>query len=171
GRQLKDALAAVPQDYPSFEKLFKMGRACVRPDGKKEIFIVEEAQTRPVEGATPAKSTAADKLMPRAVITGCNTGDSSDAKTLRNSYSLMTALISDEGEPNAAQGDTMSMTPLEVMALDDKTGLYNFYVFEPVGAGKPGSVTRFWRNKEGKVFRRKLIGGDKAPSAPEPHQH
>src|SRR5262245_33971811 len=60
GKQLKDNLGSVPQDYPAFEKLFKMGRACARPDGKKEIFIVEEAQTRPVEGATPAKSTAAD---------------------------------------------------------------------------------------------------------------
>jgi hypothetical protein len=170
GRALKDSLANVPQDYPSFEKLFKMGRACARPDGKKEIFIVEEAQSRPVEGGVQSK-TKSSKLMPRAVITGCNTGDTSQSATVKSSYSLMTALISDEGEPNAASGDTMSMTPLEVMAFDDKTGLYNFYVFEPTAAGKPGTVTRFWRNKDGKVFRRKLVGGTVAPTDITPHEH
>jgi hypothetical protein len=168
GNALKANLAQVPQDYPAFEKLFKMGRACARSDGKKEIFIVEEAATRPVEGGSKDDGKT-DKLMPRAVITGCNTGNTSDPKTMKNSYSLMTALISDEEEPGAAQGDTMSMKPLEVMAFDEKTGLYNFYVFEPAGAGKPGTVSRFWRDKTGKVMTRQLVGGSTAPTDPKPH--
>jgi hypothetical protein len=65
----------------------------------------------------------------------------------------------------------MSMTPLEVMAYDDKTGLFNFYVFTPTAAGKPGSVTRFWRAKDGKVMKRSLVGGSTTPSEPAPHEH
>jgi hypothetical protein len=170
GRRLKDDLASVPGDYPSFEKLFGMGRACARPDGKKEIFIVEEAQTRPVEGGDTT-GAATGKLMPRAVITGCNTGDSSDPATLKNSFSLMTALVSDPGAPGAASGDTMSMTPLEVMAFDERTGLFNFYVFEPSGPGKPGTVTRFFRNKDGRVLQRRLAGGSTTPAEAAPHTH
>jgi hypothetical protein len=170
GRALKDALGNVPSDYTSYEKLFKVGRNCVRADGKKEIYIVEEAQTRPIEGEKQS-TTKVDRLLPRAVITGCNTGDTSKPETLKNSFSLMTALISTEDGPGASSGDTMSMSPLEVMAYDDKTGLFNFYVFTPTGAGKPGTVTRFWRTKEGKVMRRTLTGGTTTPSEPQPHQH
>jgi hypothetical protein len=61
------------------------------------------------------------------------------------------------------------MTPLEVMAFDNSTGLYNFYVFEPAGAGKPGTVSRFWRDKTGKVMTRQLVGGAAAPTEPKPH--
>jgi hypothetical protein len=166
GRQLKDNLANIPQDYPSFEKLFKIGRDCARADGKKEIFIVEEAQTRAVEGSTANVKTT--KLMPRAVITGCNTGDPSDINTVKGSFSLMAALVSSERAPGAATGDTMKMTPLEVMAFDDTTGLYNFYVFEPTGPGQPGTVTRFFQ-KDGTVFQRRLVGGSKTPNDAAPH--
>jgi hypothetical protein len=164
GRSLKDKLGDVPSDYPAFEKLFKVGRECKRADGKSEIFIVEEAQTRSVEGGS-TKGGKTSQLLPRAVITGCNTGDTSDPKTVKSSYSLMSALISDPGVPGARSGDTMSMTPLEVMAFDDTTGLFNFYVFEPADADKPGTVTRFFRNKDGKVMQRRLTGGSATPAA------
>jgi len=105
--------------------------------------------------------------MPRAVITGCNKGDTGDPASLKNSYSLMTALVSRED----ARGDTLSMTPLEVIAFDDKTGLFNFYVFEATATGKPGTVTRFWRNKDGKVMQRRLASGSKTPADAKPHTH
>ena len=57
--------------------------------------------------------------MPRAVITGCNTGNIADPATAKASYSLMAALISDEGMHDSAKGDTIRTWPLVVMALDD----------------------------------------------------
>src|SRR5262245_49001459 len=42
---LKDKLENIPKDYAAAEKLFGVGRACARKDSK-EIFVVEEAQTR-----------------------------------------------------------------------------------------------------------------------------
>lgn len=163
GRALKDNLGAVPADYPAFEQLFKVGRACARQNSK-EIFIVEEAQTRSVDGNT----TATAQLMPRAVITGCNTGDTANPASIKESYSLMAALISDPGNPGAEAGDTMSMGPLEVMAFDDSTGLYNFYVFDQTGPGKPGTVRRLWRGPDGVVNSRVLVGGETTASPTEP---
>jgi hypothetical protein len=156
GRQLKGDLAHVPSDYPGLENAFKMGRQCKRADGKKEIFIVEEK-----ERGAPADSPK----VPRGVISGCNTGDPSKPETARNSYSLMMAVISDSQSPGAASGDTIIPTPIETMALDDTTGLYNFYVFEPSAQGKSGTVSRFWRAKDGQVMTRRLEGGTAKPTA------
>jgi hypothetical protein len=184
GKALKGHPELIPATLLDFEKLFKVGRACERIDSK-EIFVVEESQTRlsmnvPEENMHDVTKT---KLMPRAVITGCNTGDLTDPNSVKNSYSLFAALISDPNMHDSDKGDTMRMWPLEVMALDDTTGLYNFYVFEPlnmpqdvwasVPLGTPGKVTRIFRAKEDrpgkagqgefKVFQQKLQKG-KAPS-------
>lgn len=45
----------------------------------------------------------------------------------------------------------MVLTPVEVMALDEKTGRYNFYVFESNGAGQTGTVTRIQRQPDGAI--------------------
>jgi hypothetical protein len=184
GAVLKGHPELIPASFPDFEKLFKVGRECKRVDSK-EIFVVEESQTRlslnvPEENMHDLVKTT---LMPRAVVTGCNTGDLTDPASVKASYSLFAALISDPNMHEAAQGDTMRMWPLEVMALDETTGIYNFYVFEPVNRpadvwatlppGTPGKVTRIFRAKEDrpgkanqgefKVFQQTLERG-KPPS-------
>jgi hypothetical protein len=160
GRRLKGDLGKVPSDLPGLESLFGVGRNCKRKDGKKEIFIVEEK---------PREPELAGVLLPRAVITGCNTDDPSQAATIKNSFSLMMGVNPD---PNAARsGDAMMKTPMETMAYDDRTGLFNFYVFSPTGPGKPGTVTRFWRAKDGTVMSRSLAGGTTTPTNPAPFQH
>lgn len=178
GALLKGHPEKIPADLASFEAAFGVGRACKRADSK-EIFVVDESQTRldGVNGAT--------KMLPRAVITGCNTGDLSDPTSARTSYALMAALISDPDMHDAAHGDTVRTWPLEVMALDDTTGLYNFYVFEPaeqpadswavLAPGTQGHVTRVARNKveDAKtptfaVVQRRLTKGE-APKTLEGH--
>lgn len=57
-----------------------------------------------------------------------------------------------ELEHRADKNDVMSFDPLEVMSLDDKTGLMNYYVFEPTQKGKPGKVTRVFRDSQGNVL-------------------
>lgn len=177
GDVLRGRPELVPADFPTFEQLFAVGRACARVDSK-EIFVVEEEQTR-LAGVRELHEVTPTKLMPRAVVTGCNTRGPADPSGLEQSFSLMAALISDPGMHAAAQGDTMRMWPLEVMALDRKTGLYNFYLFEPavtphdpfaeLPAGTKGRVTRVYRAIEKRpglagtgawnVFQRRLEAG------------
>jgi len=128
------------------------------------------------------------KLMPRAVVAGCNTGDLSDPTTVKNSYGLFAALISDPDMHDTNKGDTMRMWPLEVIALDSVTGLYNFYVFEPATSpsdpwavlppSTPGRVTRVYRTtekREGKagfgefnVFEKRLQKGKAVTAEAQP---
>jgi hypothetical protein len=124
--------------------LFLVGRSCARTDSK-EIYVVEEASSR-ATGATQAAAA----LLPRAVVTGCNT-DKANPESVRTSFNLMAALVSSPDAPGAAQHDPMVLTPFEVMALDDKTGLYNFYVFESNGDGQTGTVTRVERQADGSI--------------------
>jgi hypothetical protein len=166
----------IPASYEAYEELFKVGRSCARTDSK-EIFVVEESQTR-LAGVRELHEVTATPLMPRAVITGCNDGDLSNPADGRKSYTMMAALISDPSQPHADEGDTIRTWPLEVMALDETTGLYNFYVFEPVnppadGTSRipkdaPGRVTRIYRSVEQRplvgqgefnVFQRRLEAG------------
>jgi hypothetical protein len=149
GRALLRKLDKVPSTFQEYEKLFKVGRECAREDSK-EIFVVEESTSR--EGGQQEQR---DHLLPRAVVTGCNTGDRSDSNTLINSFGLMTALISTwSGNPR----DPMVYQPLEVMALDERTGTYNFYVFSPTAPGKPGTVKRVMRQPDGQVLEIRLEG-------------
>lgn len=139
GDALKNNLTKVPATFQDYEALFSVGRKCAREDSK-EIFVVEESNSR--AGGTVVTTT---NLLPRAVVTGCNT-DRANPDSIKKSFELMTALISSPDAPGAKKGDAMVFTPLEVMALDRRTGTYNFYVFETNGAGKPGTITRFIRD-------------------------
>jgi len=160
GATLRGDLSKIPASYLDYEKVFKVGRECARTNSK-EIFVVEEKTSRTVDG----NNKSFNGVLPRAVITGCNT--SGDVK---DSYSLMAALISDPQVPafehRADKNDVMSFEPLEVMALDDKTGLMNYYVFEPTAKGKPGKVTRVFRDEKGNVLQRTLDNGSVTKDAP-----
>ena len=45
GAMLKGHPEKIPASYEAFEKLFGVGRSCIRIDSK-EIFVIEEKQTR-----------------------------------------------------------------------------------------------------------------------------
>jgi len=160
GDKLRDGRTAIPKNYADVEKVFKIGRECARADSK-EIFVVEESQQRTLDGKsanTQRPGDPAAKVFPRAVITGCNTGNIEDPNTLENSYTLLAALFT----PPTPQGDpTFSFDPAEVMALDRKTGLYNFYLFHAKG------VTRVFR-KDGKVLERTIERATNRATAAKP---
>ncbi len=145
---LNGHLDKVPKSFPEFEKLFGVGRACKRTDSK-EIFVVEESSTR-----ATGEQEVTDQLLPRAIVTGCNTGEGNpDAEPAYRSYSLMAALFSSPDVPNASKGDPMVFDRVEVMALDRKTGLYNFYVMTPsADAKKPGILQRVQLRPDGNVY-------------------
>jgi len=138
GDALRTHLDLVPGTFQQYEQLFKVGRACAREDSK-EIFVVEESQSRATGEQKPSG------LLPRAVVTGCNT-DRANPDSVKNSFNLMAALVSSPDVPGASKGDPMVFSPLEVMALDRRTGTYNFYVFESNGPNRPGTITRVMRD-------------------------
>jgi hypothetical protein len=153
---LKGKLDKVPRNFQEFEKLFKVGRECKRTDSK-EIFVVEEESSRASGTVEETKS-----LLPRAIVTGCNTGDTSDPNSVSNSFSLMAALFSSPDVPNAKKGDPMVFDRVEVMALDRKTGLYNFYVMTPSAkASDPGTLQRVQLRPDGKVYEITQVPGKK----------
>lgn len=138
---LKKDLKKVPNSFQQAEKLFKIGRSCARTDSK-EIFVVEEAQTRGEAGTSKTQT-----ILPRAVISGCNTPDIKPPAGVTDpqwgSYSLFLALFSDPDSPAGKAGDTIVYDRVEMMALDRKTGLYNFYVFSPgADPNGPGIMQR-----------------------------
>ena len=159
GRMLQDHPEKAPNNFREYEELFKVGRKCARTDSK-EIFVIEETGSRDDVGQTHT-----DKLLPRAVITGCNT-DPQNPDSIRLSYSLMAALVSSQDPKRAAdplKGDTIVESPLEVMALDDTTGLYNFYKFFPSGPSKPATILRVERAPDGSINDIILAPGAKTP--------
>lgn len=163
-----DALAGhddrIPSTLAEVEKLFGVGRECERADSK-EIFVVEETRSRMPNGEL---TEAGAHLLPRAVISGCNTGDLTDPASIERSTSLFVALISDPDRAAKTKGDGILQDPVEVMAYDRKAGTYNFYVFDRAPNGKP-EVTRIFRTDEGAVLERRLVAGEKPsePAAPE----
>jgi hypothetical protein len=162
GRMLKDHPEKAPRSFEEFEALFKVGRQCPRTDSK-EIFVVEEATSR--EGGEQQQMK---QPLPRAVVTGCNT-DPSNPEAVKTSYSLLAALISTTDKtfaPNADKGDTIVMTPLEVMAFDETTGVYNFYKFFSNGNDKPATILRVERAADGEVFDNILEPGKKPVRQP-----
>jgi len=141
-------LTKVPKNFQEFEKLFGVGRSCKRTDSK-EIYVVEESTTR-----ATGELEETDMLLPRAVITGCNTGEMNpEGEPLYQSYSLLTALFSSPDVPGAKKGDPMVFDRVEVMALDRVTGLYNFYVMTPSKDPKaPGILQRIQLRPDNTVF-------------------
>lgn len=143
-----------PKTYQEIEKCFSIGRECKRRDSA-EVFVVEENQTRDVTG----EAAAATQTVPRAVVTGCNLGDRTDPATLEQSFSLMVGLFSPPGDTHG--GDSILFSPVEVMALDQTTGLYNFYLFSPQG------ISRFYKDESGTVLERTLTrSGTSQPRPP-----
>lgn len=145
---LKGHLDKVPRSFQEFEKLFGVGRHCKRPDSK-EIFVVEESNSR-----ATGEQHETDQLMPRAIVTGCNTGEGNpEGEPSYMSYSLMAALFSSPDVAGAPNGDPMVFDRVEVMALDRKTGLYNFYVMTPSkDPKKPGILQRVQLRPDGEVY-------------------
>lgn len=143
---LKKDLKKVPRTFQEFEVLFKVGRHCARTDSK-EIFVVEESSSR-----ATGEQVETDALMPRAIVTGCNTGAIENAEKNYGSFSLMAALFASPDAPAAAAGDPMVFDRVEVMALDRKTGLYNFYVMTPsADPAAPGTLERVQLQPDGQV--------------------
>ncbi len=145
---LKNDLSKVPRNFQEFERLFKVGRHCKRTDSK-EIYVVEESSTR-----ATGELEETEQLLPRAIVTGCNTGEGNpDGEASYASYSMMAALFSSPSAPGAAKGDPMVFDRVEVMALDRKTGLYNFYVMTPsADPAKPGILERIQLRPDNEVY-------------------
>lgn len=138
--------ARAPRTFAEHEALFGVGRACKRADSH-EVYVIEENATRFAEVMIP---TAAP--VPRAIVTGCNPKpESLDGVAV--SFGLMTVMPTD---PARLGGDPLARAPIEAMALDRTTGLYNFYIFDDAGvqrivregsaiktvvAGRDGTVT------------------------------
>ncbi|MBX3225677.1 MAG: hypothetical protein KIT84_31135 [Labilithrix sp.] len=118
GKVLRAQPNNIPGRFGDFEEVFKVGRKCNRRDSR-EIWTVEEKSTR----ITGAQEEAND-LLPRLVIGGCE----QEPGNLRQSFEMTVALVSDKSLPLA---DSIPDVPVEVMALDNTTGQFNFYVLEP----------------------------------------
>lgn len=145
GRAYRAKPSLISAQLPDFEDAFGVGRACKRV-ASKEIFIIEEKSNR-----FGGKQQDTLNLEPRAVIGGCNM--TSTGASLRPSFELFVAAISDK---SYAPEDPFSVQPVEAMALDETTGLYNFYIMERPEPSTPHArptVTRFIRRADGEVMR------------------
>ncbi|MFO0737252.1 MAG: hypothetical protein U0270_15285 [Labilithrix sp.] len=144
GRAFHANPSAISSKLPDFESLFGVGRACDNP-ASKEIFIVEEKSTR-----FGGRQQDTLDLLPRAVIGGCKTpGITSHLQ----SFELMVAAVSDK---SYSLDDPFSVEPVEAMALDETTGLFNFYIIErpePLHPHDRATVTRFIRRADGQIER------------------
>jgi hypothetical protein len=150
GRVVRANPSAIPDRLSTFESAFGVGRACNRSDSK-EIFAVEETSTR-ITGS----QVETPNLLPRLVIGGCNQNPSRPG-SIRQTFEMLVAMVSDtERDPN----DPIPAQPVEIMALDETTGLYNFYVLEPTAVPNgPATVTRFVRRADNVVERWQKIAG------------
>lgn len=150
GRTISANANAIPDELSRFEHVFKVGRECNRTDSK-EVFAVAEKSSRLSGGQEETEA-----LLPRLVISGCNQHPSVPT-AMRESFELFVAVVSDKGYPT---NDPLSTSPVEAMALDDKTGLYNFYVFEKNTEGADiGTVTRFVRRADDVIEKWVKVAG------------
>jgi hypothetical protein len=153
GRGLRARPGAIPYKLEGVESFFGIGRACSRTDSK-EIFVAEEKSSR----LTGSQILTAD-LSPRLVVGGCNQHPS-DPSALRETFELFLAVVSD---PARTLEDPLATSPVEAMALDDTTGLFNFYVLEPPAeTGATGTVTRFVRRADDVVEKWQKVSGKPA---------
>jgi hypothetical protein len=154
---LRKDTTKIPTNLAEVEAAFGIGRECARVDSK-EIFVLEESQGRLPDGEVVGVKEPIP-LLPRAVISGCNKGDLRDPGTMANSYSMFVALVSDPDLAKAHGGDGMVTEPVEIIARDRTTNLYNFYVFGKNDAGT-AQLTRVFRNADGSIVERRLVAGD-----------
>ncbi len=150
GRALVTQALAVPSTLGAFEALLEIGRACPRTDSR-EIFVIEEPSTR-----LGGHQRETEGLLPRAVVGGCNETLSS---SLRQSFEVFMAVVSDTAQRVT---DPLSLSPVELMALDETTGLYNFYIIEKGTAAERGTVTRIVRGQDGTIEEWKKEAGASA---------
>ena len=153
GRALRDRPTTVPANLLDFELLLGIGRGCVRTDSR-EVYVVEEPSTR-IGGV----QRETEGLLPRAVIGGCNAAPTA-GDPLRHAFELFAAVVSDTTQP---ANDPLSTSPVELMALDETTGLYNFYIFHK--SEKPGvgaRVVRFVRRADDVVEKLEKVPGQRA---------
>ncbi len=134
--RVADALArdvtATPATFLEHEALFGVGRACA----SRATYVIEERATRFAERIVPRGS-----LSPRIVATGC-----SDApETLSGAAAAFDLFSVLPTEPSRDEADPIARAPVEAMALDRTTGLYNFYVFDAEG------VQRIVRLRNGSI--------------------
>lgn len=138
--------ARAPRTFAEHEAMFGVGRACGR-----ETFVIEEQGTRFAEVMVPLAHVA-----PRAIVAGCGT-----SAELAASYGLFTVMPAD---PARDALDPLAPAPVEVMALDRRTGTYSFYVFDD------SSVQRIVRDASDQVFtltaRRDGAPPTRVPSGP-----
>jgi len=104
-------LDAWPADLAEVETAFGVGRACM--ELSREIFIVEEAQSRP-----RGQRTALLRAVPRVVVSGC-----SPSPLERSSLFVVVG----SGPARADDEDPLALSPVELMARDRTTGEYSFY--------------------------------------------
>jgi len=158
-RVLRARPSTIPDRLSTFETAFGVGRACNRTDSK-EIFAVEERSTRITGDQIETAGT-----FPRLVIGGCNQNPSRPG-SVRQTFEMLVAMVSDtERDPS----DPIPSQPVEIMALDETTGLFNFYVLEPSAAPDgPGTVTRFVRRADGAVEKWQKVAGRPATKEPFP---
>lgn len=143
-RAFRANIGNVSSKLPDVEKALGVGRQCANP-ATKEIFIIEEKSTR-----FGGRQQDTLNLLPRAVITGCDVRASSDHL---GAFELMVAAVSDKDYP---LDDPFSIEPVEVMALDETTGLFNFYIIErpePLHPHDRATVTRFEERADGQIYR------------------
>jgi hypothetical protein len=153
GRALRANPSAIPYTLSGVEAMFGIGRACTRTDSK-EIWTAEEKDSR----LTGSQVLTSD-LEPRLVVGGCN-HHASDPSAMRETFEMFLAVVSDPARPLS---DPLSTTGVEAMALDDTTGLFNFYVLEaPTATGAPGTVTRFVRRADDVVEKWQKVPGQPA---------
>jgi hypothetical protein len=132
--------ARAPRTFAEHEALFGVGRACSRTDSH-EIFVIEERATRFAEVIVPTTTIA-----PRVIVSGCSPAPQS-LDGVAVSFGMFTVMPTD---PSRDARDPLAVTPIEVMALDRRTGTYGFYVFDEQG------VQRIVRTETGVV--RTVVG-------------
>lgn len=142
---------AIPGRFGQVEDAYGIGSKCNRTDSH-EIWAVEEKDTR-ITGA----QIEMPNLMPRVAVGGCQ----QQLGNLRQTFELMVAMVS-SNEPTANVDDAIPDVPVEFMALDNTTGLFNFYVMEPTEGSPNGTLARFVRLADGTVQKWTKVPGQAA---------
>jgi hypothetical protein len=141
---------AIPGKFGQVEEAYGIGSKCNRRDSH-EIWAVEEKDTR-ITGA----QVEMPNLMPRVLVGGCQ----QTLGNLRESFELTVAMVSSNVPTDI--DNAIPDVPVEFMALDETSGLFNFYVMEPTPGSDNGTLARFVRLADGTVQKWTKIPGKAA---------
>lgn len=150
-RYLREHPSAIPGRFGQVEEAYGIGSKCNRTDSH-EIWTIEEKDTR-----ITGEQLEMPNLMPRVVVGGCQ----QTPGNYRDTFELMVAMVSSE-QPSADVDDAIPDVPVEFMAFDNTTALFNFYVLEPTPGSDIGTVARFVRLADGTVQKWTKIPGQAA---------